>query len=101
MNSLIEWPSAPSNLLIEHGAVHMWAWDFECSKEELDHHIALLSPEEQSRTQCFHFERDRVRYAVSHSILRILLGRYLGLPPISVGFTKSRYGKPALFLFLA
>lgn len=101
MNSVIAWPVAPSDLRIEHGTVHVWAWDFESSKEELDHHMALLSYDEQSRSQRFHFARDRVRYVLSHSILRILLGRYLGLPPVLVAFTKNRYGKPDLAPALA
>jgi len=96
MNTLIEWPAASPNPSIEYGVVHVWAWDFKCSEEELHLYSTLLAPEEQYRLQRFHFERDRVRYAVSHAILRILLGRYLGLPPASVSFTKNRFGKPNL-----
>jgi 4'-phosphopantetheinyl transferase len=94
MNALIEWAAPPSDLSIEHGAVHVWSWDFKFSEGELHHYMDLLSPEEQCRLQRFRFERDRIRYAISHAILRILLGRYLGLQPTSIGFTRNRYGKP-------
>ncbi len=96
MNALIEWPTAPSDLTIEAGAVHVWAWDFKCSDEELKRHIALLSLEEQARMRRFYFERDRVRYAVSHSVLRRVLGYYLDLHPTLVSFTTNKFGKPKI-----
>ena len=96
MDALIEWPVAPPDLSIEHGAVHVWAWDFKCSEEELHRYMTLLSPEEQSRSRRFIFEKDSIRYAVSHAVLRILMGRYLGLQPVLVRFTEDRFGKPRL-----
>ena len=46
--------------------------------------------------QRFHFEKDRIRYAVSHAIVRILLARYLNLPPSSISFDQNEFGKPHL-----
>ena len=92
----IEWPSMPSNLSISTGMVHVWAWDYACSVEDLNRYIPLLSSDERFRMQRFRFEKDRVRYGVSHAILRILLGRYLGVQPSSIFFDQNEFGKPSL-----
>lgn len=96
MNNLIEWPAGPLETLIEPGAVHTWAWDFACSKEDLDDHVAVLSQDEKMLMQRFHFEEDRTRYALCRSLCRRLLGRYLRSSPTSIRFTKNCYGKPYL-----
>jgi 4'-phosphopantetheinyl transferase len=92
----IEWPSPPSSLSIEPGSVHVWAWDYECSGNGLKQYVALLSAEECLRIQRFHFERDRTRFAVSHGVLRILLGQYVGQHPKSISFNQNEFGKPHL-----
>jgi 4'-phosphopantetheinyl transferase len=51
--------------------------------------------------QRFRFEKDRVRFGVSHAILRILLGRHLGVQPSSVSFDQNEFGKPSLAQALA
>ena len=92
----IEWPTAPPYLSIATGAVHVWAWDYECTVDNLNSYITLLSSDERLQMQRFRFEKDRVRYGVSHAILRILLGRYLGLQPSSISFDRNEFGKPLL-----
>jgi 4'-phosphopantetheinyl transferase len=92
----IEWPSAPSTLSMQAGAVHVWAWNYHCSTESLKRYISLLSPEECLRMQRFHFERDRIQYAVCHAVLRIVLGQYIGLPPSSFCFDQNEFGRPHL-----
>ena len=96
MDTLIDWPAGPSDPSIEHGAVHVWAWDLTCSHKELLGYATLLSPEEQVRSRSFHFERGRLHYTNSRAVLRNLLGRYLSLEPISVCFTKNNFGRPEL-----
>jgi 4'-phosphopantetheinyl transferase len=94
--TLIEWPPPASNLSLQHGMAHVWAWDHGCFVDDLNLYITLLSPDERSCMQRFRFEKDRVRYAVSHAILRILLGRYLDLRPSSISFEQNEFGKPSL-----
>jgi 4'-phosphopantetheinyl transferase len=96
LKASIEWPSAPAGVSMQAGTVHIWAWDFECSFDELQRYIAVLSVEECARMERFHFEKDRRRFAVSHAILRILLGRYLDLPTSSISFEQNEFGKPHL-----
>jgi 4'-phosphopantetheinyl transferase len=96
MKTSIEWPSMPSSLSISAGAVHVWAWDYACPAHDLNRYIPLLSTEECLRMERFRFEKDRVRYGVSHAVLRILLGRYLGVQPSSIFFDQNEFGKPSL-----
>jgi 4'-phosphopantetheinyl transferase len=96
MKASIKWPSPPRNPSISTGAVHLWAWDYECSPDNLNRYITLLSLDERIRMQRFRFERDRVCYCVSHAILRILLGRYLCVMPSSISFDQNEFGKPKL-----
>ena len=57
-----------------------------------------LDEAERARAARFHFERDRHRFLASHTALRELLGRHLGLPPASLRFLQGRYDKPRLDL---
>lgn len=96
VNSFIEWFSRPSTLSIGSGMVHVWAWDYASSAIDLNRYILLLSPDECLRMERFRFEKDRVRYGVSHAILRILLGGYLSMQPSSISFDQNEFGKPRL-----
>lgn len=55
-----------------------------------------LSPEEQEKSARFHFERDRRRYAVAHTALRLLLSQYLGIAPRQIKFNYGSNGKPEI-----
>ncbi len=96
LKAKIEWPAPPSTLSMQTGTVHVWAWNYDCSAESLERYISLLSPDECLRMRRFRFKRDRFRYAVRHGVLRILLGRYIGLPPFSISFGQNEFGKPHL-----
>lgn len=56
----------------------------------------MLSDDEQAKAARFYFERDRQRYAAAHSILHMLLGRYMDCDPLAIRFRTNSYGKPAL-----
>jgi len=56
----------------------------------------LLSSDERDRAARFHFVRDRHRFIVGRSLLRDLLGRYLGCDPRAVRFGYGPKGKPSL-----
>lgn len=57
---------------------------------------SLISADEAERAQRFYFERDRRRFVIGRGILRVLLGRYLGLAPQQVAFRYGAHGKPML-----
>jgi 4'-phosphopantetheinyl transferase len=57
---------------------------------------AILSPAERKRAARFHFAKDHDSYVIRHAILRILLGGYLGKPPVEIDFRCCPAGKPEL-----
>jgi len=59
-------------------------------------HLTLLSADEQARHARYHFERDRQLYRVSHAMLRVMLGRHLGLPASALDFEEGKHRRPAL-----
>ncbi len=56
----------------------------------------LLSDDEWSRANRFHFEEDRNAYIAARGVLRIILGQYLNAEPTQLRFTYNQYGKPFL-----
>lgn len=75
-------------------AVQLWTASLDCPAwKEL---LPLLSTDEVSRLNRFSFERDARRFAVSHAVLRRLLGRLLDMPPEDVAMRAEAHGKPVL-----
>jgi 4'-phosphopantetheinyl transferase len=76
--------------------VHVWRIALNQPINEVQELRTLLASEEISRADRFRFERHRRRFVVVHGLLRVILGRYLGLEPSQLRFVYSDYGKPAL-----
>jgi 4'-phosphopantetheinyl transferase len=55
-----------------------------------------LDADERARAARFHFERDARRFTVARTVLRELLGAYLGRPPGDVRFVYGPRDKPEL-----
>lgn len=87
-----EWLASPASPAIENDEVHVWKVDLSATVPD----VRLLSRDEHERAARFHFERDRQHFKASRSALRIILGRYLNLPPESLEFAQTEYGKPFL-----
>jgi 4'-phosphopantetheinyl transferase len=56
----------------------------------------FLSRPEQEKAGQFVYPADRNRYILTHGLLRILLGRYLGVSPEKIEFNANAFGKPGL-----
>ena len=94
-----EWSPAPDDLDLPVGEIHTWIarLDEDDDDKGLDDKAASgLSEEETRRAARFKFDRDRDCYIRAHTVLRRLLGRYLGLVPSEVRIVQSSTGKPAL-----
>jgi 4'-phosphopantetheinyl transferase len=87
-----EWLTSAASPLIENDEVHVWKVDLSATVVE----VRLLSRGEYERAARFRFERDRQHFKAARSALRIILGRYLNLPPASLEFAQTEYGKPFL-----
>ena len=86
--------SDDGNLTLRADEVHVW-------HAQLDDHPAdslklLLTEDEISRADRFHFAKDRNHFVVARGLLRKLLGGYAGVNAGELRFTYSEKGKPAL-----
>ncbi|WP_032112353.1 4'-phosphopantetheinyl transferase family protein [Candidatus Paracaedibacter symbiosus] len=55
---------------------------------------SYLSSEEKERADKFVFAHLKKRYIISHGFLRILIGKYLSLPPSEVDYAYNEFLKP-------
>jgi 4'-phosphopantetheinyl transferase len=76
--------------------VHVWRIPLDRPPEEVASCRSLLSPEETRRSEAFHFEKDRRRYAVARGALRLILAGRLGTAPEALRFEVGPHGKPFL-----
>ena len=93
MSASSTWSSPPDSLSLQTGEVHVWRLALEQPSERF---VALLDPDETSRANRFHFEKDRKHFVVARGFLRVLLGRYLKRDPKQLKFSYGPYGKPSL-----
>jgi 4'-phosphopantetheinyl transferase len=82
--------------VIPIGETDVVAFSLEAPERVLASCERSLSPDERARAERFRFARDRRRYVVAHTYLRVLLARFLDREPASVRFQRGTNGKPAL-----
>ncbi len=90
------WLPAPSSLSLSPHDVHLWRIQLTRTETELQYLRDVLSSDEITRAQRFHFEKDRQRFIAGRGILRTILGRYLGVDAQAVKFAYESRGKPLL-----
>lgn len=76
--------------------VHVWRAFLDAPAGALARYREVLSADETDRASRYHFEKDSLHFVVARGALRMLLGRYAGLPPRSLRFESNEYGKPSL-----
>lgn len=91
-----DWDTAPPDFTLSDGEIAIWRASLDCETAALLNLEALLSPDEISRADRFHFPRDRARFVAGRGILRTLLGAYLKREPQGLIFTYGPQGKPEL-----
>ena len=74
--------------------VHIWSCSLERAPEEVAARAAVLAPDERERAGRFRFDRDRRRFVIGRSVLREILGEYLGEPAERLTFSYDEHGKP-------
>ncbi|MDT5062756.1 MAG: 4-phosphopantetheinyl transferase [Acidobacteriota bacterium] len=93
------WAAPPEQLTLLDDEVHVWRASLPrttTKPPQLQSLYTLLSPDEVSRAERFHFERDRASFIVARGMLRTILAVYLKLHPAQLQFRYNAYGKPAL-----
>lgn len=88
------WEPACGATPLEEGVVDVWRVGVPVWRHRLDALAACLDAEESRRAAAFHFDRDRHSYVVARGVLRLLLGRYLSMPPAAVRIGAGSHGKP-------
>src|SRR5512135_1240383 len=88
--------NASGRMGLPEDEVHVWYASLGKAAQLRARWLAILSPDEKERAMRFYFEADRLRSVAVRGILRILMGRYLGLQPEQIPFTYGEFGKPAL-----
>jgi 4'-phosphopantetheinyl transferase len=81
---------------VDPDEVHVWRASLDVAPERIQSLGRTLSADERERAERFHFLRDRNRFVAGRGLLRILLGRYLQMPPDQLRFGYNSYGKPFL-----
>ncbi len=74
----------------------MWRASLAPGDAALGEAWAILSDEERRRAQRMRFPLHRARSIASRGILRVLLGRYLGVAPQAVPIVVEPSGRPSL-----
>jgi 4'-phosphopantetheinyl transferase len=96
MREMVAWSSSAREIQLAENEVHVWRVKLDSSFVRPGRFSADLSEEEKLRATRFVLARDRSRFIVARSILRRLLGSYLGRPPASVAIELGPHGKPRL-----
>jgi len=91
-----QWLPASADLTLLQDDVHVWRIDLDQAEAQLQHLTETLSSDELSRAKRFYKEQHRHRFIAGRGILRIILGRYLGIEPQQLQFCYQSLGKPVL-----
>jgi 4'-phosphopantetheinyl transferase len=75
-------------------AAHVWFVELTASGAALEACASSLSVDESARAARFAYAHLRSAFTLSRGVLRILLGRYLGIAPGRVRFAYGMRGKP-------
>jgi 4'-phosphopantetheinyl transferase len=81
---------------LKENTVEIWLAHLNNFYHRLDELRTVLTEPEIKKAERFHFAKHQKRYAVSQSILRILLGQYSKQNPKNIELAKGKYGKPYL-----
>jgi 4'-phosphopantetheinyl transferase len=76
--------------------VDLWQIDLIEMLNDYDAFLSMLSSDETTRANRFRRTSDRERFICTRGVLRMLLGRYLAIPPTEIRFDYGNFGKPRL-----
>jgi len=78
--------------------VHVWFARPEAATDpdRLAYYASILSSEEKTRHQRFHFDRDRHLFLVSHALVRRVLSSYVDVDPSAWQFSSNDFGRPEI-----
>lgn len=81
------------NCILNTKQIDVWQYPLHT---EFPNAEAYLSAQELARANRFYFPRHRRRFIIAHSVLRLIMARYLNETANQIEFTEGKYGKPEL-----
>ncbi|RAQ96027.1 4'-phosphopantetheinyl transferase family protein [Thermogemmatispora tikiterensis] len=90
------WPCAPAHLRLARGEVHIWCASLALPPASVERLTAVLTPAEQDHAARFRSAQARQHFVAARATLRLILSRYLGLPPQQLRLRTNPWGKPEL-----
>jgi 4'-phosphopantetheinyl transferase len=93
MNVVI-WRKPPKTLLANRSELHVWQIGLDIKQPLYTLLTSLLSPREIHDANTFIFEEEFRRYQISYGFKRLVLAKYLNIPPKTLNLEKSKCGKP-------
>lgn len=73
--------------------IHLWCIDRSQLILPISLLFSILSPSEQTKINQLKFQRDRDQRSLGRSLLRLILGHYLAMPPGELQFQTTPLGK--------
>lgn len=92
--NVVLWHKPPKTLLVNRSELHVWKIELDIRQRLYILLTSLLSPEEIYDADTFIFEEEFRRYQISHGFKRLVLSKYLNIPPKTLIFEHAKYGKP-------
>ncbi|SCX59698.1 4'-phosphopantetheinyl transferase superfamily protein [Variovorax sp. EL159] len=91
-------PSAAPLISLPAGDIHLWFCFHGKSGDATQDAAcrALLTPEELSKQNRFHFASDRYRYLLTRALVRSVLSRYAPVQPHAWRFATGPFGRPRI-----
>src|ERR1700674_1664611 len=100
VSNMEEGKFAPWSFGLTGRMVHVWSLrTTEVSNAVVSKFELFLTPDERIRAERFRFENLRHSFVLTRGALRVLLGRYLQIPPARIQIAYSSKGKPSLAVF--
>src|SRR5215470_16593052 len=96
VDEMTNWSPAPGDIRLRGNEVDVWLARLDRPPSTESDCRTVLSGDERTRADRFHFERDRTAYTVARAALKTLIGKYLGLPHSDIRFQYTTHGKPYL-----
>jgi 4'-phosphopantetheinyl transferase len=97
VSSMEESKFAPWSFGLTGQMVHVWSLrTTEVTNAVVSEFEQFLAPDERTRAERFRFENLQHSFVVTRGALRVLLGRYLHVPPAKIQIEYGSKGKPSL-----
>ncbi|MBA3661803.1 MAG: 4'-phosphopantetheinyl transferase superfamily protein [Gammaproteobacteria bacterium] len=83
-------------MLLNQNAIHLWIIELDLTQEPVSEQFILLSTDEKARAERLKLAVHQEKFIRTRASLRLILSKYLGIPPHFLAFDYNPAGKPTL-----